>query len=792
MPQLDTSETPVSPATETGSQSRVAPNVAEYWLEATERIMDDLDCTPKQKLKGAVHLLCNESYQWLTVKEGTQPNRLTWEFFKTTFQSKYVGANYIDARKHEFLNLAVLIAPQKEREFVVLVEKAKIAEDDKHHPDECWKRIGAYLRCGSFEHRIRECALKADQMQALALVYAARHRKDRDAPDVIIVVQGTVFLADLMELSIGEFDIILRMDCTTASGNSSVGNIRIVKDFSDVFPKELPGLPPNREVKFGIKLLSGTASVSITPYRIAPKELTELKVQLQELLDRGFIHPSVSPWGPPVLFVKKKDGTMRMCIDYRQLNKLTIKNKYPLSRIDDLFDQFRGASVFSKIDLHSRYPQLRVKKTDVHKTAFRTRYGHYEFLVMPFGKCEFWLREVTFLGHVVSAEEIRADPRKIEGVLDRKQPKNVYEIRSFPSLAVYYRRFVEGFSLIAAPLTKLLRKGLPFLEPGKEFVVHSDASHVGLRCVLMQDGKVVVYLSRQLKTHEGNYLKHDLELAAIELLKDYDCTIEYHPGKANVVADALSQIAMSDLRVMFARLSLFDDGSQLAELEVKSTWIGQIQDKQLGDESLSLRQSILREVHSSPYAMHPDDNKMYRDLRGLYWWLRLAKLYVSEIVKLLGVPVSIISDRDLRFTSRFWKKLHDWTSVLHSILNHLKAASDRQKSYADLRRREIECSVGDFVFLKVSPWKKLELPPELDRIHDVFHVSMLKRYHSDPSHFVSVEEIEFRPELTFEEEPVQILDRDVKNEPAGSSGKKVSEIEVLCEDQAVISASIEI
>lgn len=139
------------------------------------------------------------------------------------------------------------------------------------------------------------------------------------------------------------------------------------------------------EVEFGIELIPRTALVSIAPYRMVPKELAELKAQIQELLDSGFIHPSVSPWRAPILFVKKKDGTMRMCIDYRQLNRLTINNKYPLPRIDNLFDQFKGASVFSKIDIRSGYHQLRVKEADVHKMAFRTHYGHYEFLVMPFG-----------------------------------------------------------------------------------------------------------------------------------------------------------------------------------------------------------------------------------------------------------------------------------------------------------------------------------------------------------------------------------------------------------------------
>ena len=273
-----------------------------------------------------------------------------------------------------------------------------------------------------------------------------------------------------------------------------------------------------------IKIVPGTVPMSRAPYRMAPKELKELKSQLQELLDKGFIRPSVSSWGAPVLFVKKKDGTLRMCIDYRQINKVTVKNKYPLPRIEDLFDQLKGAGVFSKIDLRSGYYQLRVKEGDVPKTAFRTRYGHYEFLVMPFGltnapaafmdlmnrvfrpyvdqfvvvfivdilvyskdaqeheqhlrivletlrekklyaklsKCDFWLKEVSFLGHIVSAEGIRVGPAKIEAVVNWKSPQNVTEVRSFLGLAGYYRRFMRGFSVIASPLTKLLRKGIKF------------------------------------------------------------------------------------------------------------------------------------------------------------------------------------------------------------------------------------------------------------------------------------------------------------------------------------------
>ncbi|KAL2232343.1 UNVERIFIED_CONTAM: Retrovirus-related Pol polyprotein from transposon [Sesamum indicum] len=171
----------------------------------------------------------------------------------------------------------------------------------------------------------------------------------------------------------------------TMKVSSGVLDVPVVREFPDVFLDELPGLPPHREVDFEIDTIPGAAPISIAPYRMAPSELKELKKQLEELLDKGFSRPSISPWGAPVLFVKKKDGSMRLYVDYRQLNQITIKNKYPLPQIDDLLDQLKGATVFSKIDLRSGYWQLRIEEDSIPKTAFRTRYGHYEFVVMPFG-----------------------------------------------------------------------------------------------------------------------------------------------------------------------------------------------------------------------------------------------------------------------------------------------------------------------------------------------------------------------------------------------------------------------
>ncbi|GJT11130.1 putative reverse transcriptase domain-containing protein [Tanacetum coccineum] len=294
--------------------------------------------------------------------------------------------------------------------------------------------------------------------------------------------------------------------------------------------------------------------------------MKELSEQLQELSDKGFIRPNSSPWGAPVLFVKKKDGSFQMCIDYWELNKLTVKNRYPLPRIDDLFDQLQGSSVYLKIDLRSAYYQLRVREEDISKTAFWTRYGHYEFQVMPFGltnapavfmdlmnrvckpyldkfvivfidniliysknkkeheehlkailkllkkeelyakfsKCEFWIPKVQFLGHVTDSQGIHVDPAKIESIKDWASPKTPTEIHQFLGLAVVFA-------------LKIWRHYL-----------------YGTKCTVFTDHKSLQHIldQKELNMRQRRWL---------ELLSDYDCEIRYHLGKANVVADALSR-----------------------------------------------------------------------------------------------------------------------------------------------------------------------------------------------------------------------------------------------------------
>ncbi|KAL0544325.1 hypothetical protein IC582_019438 [Cucumis melo] len=579
----------------------------------------------------------------------------------------------------------------------------------------------------------------------------------RSLPQVISAIRASKLLSQ------GTWGILASV-VDTREVDVSLSSEPVVMDYPDVFPEELPRLPPHREVEFAIELEPGTVPISRAPYRMAPAELKELKVQLQELLDKGFIRPSVSPWGAPVLFVKKKDGSMRLCIDYRELNKVTVKNRYPLPRIDDLFDQLQGATVFSKIDLRSGYHQLRIKDGDVPKTAFRSRYGHYEFIVMSFGltnapavfmdlmnrvfrefldtfvivfiddiliyskmEAEHEEHLRVFLGHVVSKAGVSVDPAKIEAVTGWTRPSTVSEVRSFLGLAVDQ----EGSSfcleqggedsfqnlkqkLVTAPV-------LTVSDGSGSFVIYSDASKKGLGCVLMQQDKVVAYASRQLKSHEQNYPTHDLELAAVvfalkiwrhylygekiqiftdhkslkyfftqkelnmrqrrwlELVKDYDCEILYHPGKANVVADALSRKVSHSAALITRQAPLHRDleraeiavsvgavTMQLAQLTVQPTLRQRIIGAQSNDPYLvekrglaeagqakgfsissdgglvferrlcvpsdsAVKTELLSEAHSSPFSMHPGSTKMYQDLKRVYWWCNM-KREVAEFV----------------------------------------------------------------------------------------------------------------------------------------------------------------
>jgi hypothetical protein len=525
----------------------------------------------------------------------------------------------------------------------------------------------------------------------------------------------------------------------------------VVCEFPNVFPEDLLRLPPERDVEFVIELKPGTAPISRRSYQMPPNELAELKTQLQDLLEKGFIRPSSSPWGCPTIFVKKKDQTLRMCVDYRPLNEVTIMNKYPLPRINILFDQLTGARVFSKIDLRSGYHQIRIQPKDIPKTAFTTRYGFFEYLVMSFGltnapahftylmnsvfmpeldkfvevfiddiliyskneeehakhlrivltrlrehqlyakfsKCAFWLEEIQFLGHVLSAKEIAVDRSKVKDILEWKPPTTVHQVRSFLGLDGYYRRFIPDFSKIVKPITGLLKNDTKFdwsskcneafkqlkvllttapvlAQPdiGKPFDVYCDASGSGLGCVLMQEGRVIAYASRQLRHHEEHYPTHDLELAAVvhalkiwrhyllgntchlytdhkslkyiftqselnmrqrrwlELIKDYDLEIHYHLGKANVVADALSRkaschcltVRTSDTTLCQEmeklNLGMIQHGT-LTQLKLESVLLHRIIDAQRSDKGM-------KHIHEKIEA--DKANCFRKDDQGILWF----------------------------------------------------------------------------------------------------------------------------------------------------------------------------
>ncbi|GJW72174.1 putative reverse transcriptase domain-containing protein [Tanacetum coccineum] len=580
------------------------------------------------------------------------------------------------------------------------------------------------------------------------------------------------FNIDLMPIELGSFDVIIGMDwlrrchavivcdekllqvpygdetltfCGNKSSNRRESRLTVIscskaQEYMAKGCQDLPGLPPARPVEFQIDLIPGAAPVARAPYRLAPSEMKELSEQLQELSDKGFIRPSSSPWGAPVLFVKKKDGSFRMCIDYQELNKLTVKNRYPLPRINDLFDQLQGSNIYSKIDLRLGYHQLRVREQDIPKTAFRTRYGHYEFQVMPFGLTNAPADKKEHEEHLKAILEllkkeklgIHVDPAKIESIKDWASPKTPTEIRQFLGLAGYYRRFIEGFSKIAKSMTKLTQKGIKFdwgekeenafqlikqklcsalilalPEGSEDFVVYCDASHKGLGAVLMQREKVIAYASRQLKVHEKNYTTHDLELGSVifalkiwrhylygtkctvftdhkslqhildqkelnmrqrrwlELLSDYDCDIHYHPGKANVVADALShKERIEPLRVQALVMTIgLDLPKRILEAQIEALKPKNLKNEEVGDmirkdipkEKLEpradgtlclngrswlpcyggLKSVIMHESHKSKYSIHLGSKKMYQDMKKLYWWPNMKADIATYVSKCL-------------------------------------------------------------------------------------------------------------------------------------------------------------
>nr|GEZ66380.1 retrotransposon protein, putative, Ty3-gypsy subclass [Tanacetum cinerariifolium] len=526
-------------------------------------------------------------------------------------------------------------------------------------------------------------------------------------------------------------------------------DIRTVCDFSEVFPDDLIGLPPVREIEFRIDLIPGALPVVRSPYRLAPSEMQELSNQLKELQEKGFIRPSHSPWGARVLFVKKKDGALRMCIDYRELNKQTIKNRHPLPRIYDLFDQLQEHEAHLKTIL-----DILMK----------------ERLYAKFLKYEFWLKEVQFLGHVVNKEGIHVDPSKVKSVKNWKTPESPSGICLFLGLAGYYRRFIENFSKIAKPLTQLTQKNKVYVWGDKQeeafcilkeklcnapvlalpdgpndFMVYCDASNQGFGCVLMQRDK--------------SGLKAKILEAHGEASKDLKAPAEWLKG-------------------LERHFETQDDGGVYFFDRV---WIPSVG---------GIRNLIMDEAHTSRYSVHPGADKMYYDLRDLYWWPGMKRDIAEYVSKCLTSPVIWTEIGESQLIGP--EIVQETTEKIFQIKERLKTARSRQTSYADKRRKPLEFKVGDRVLLKVSPWKGvvrfgkkgklapqyvgpfeivervgqvaywLKLPQELSCIHDTFYMSNLKKCLAESDAQIPLEEIKVDENLRFVEEPIEIVERDVK------------------------------
>ncbi|KAK1664842.1 hypothetical protein QYE76_053001 [Lolium multiflorum] len=541
------------------------------------------------------------------------------------------------------------------------------------------------------------------------------------------------------------------------------------EEFGDMFPEEVPaGLPPLRGIENQIDLIPGASLPNRAPYRTNPEEMKEIQKQVQALLDKGYIRISLSPCAVPVILVPKKDGTWRMCVDCRAINNITIRYRHPIPRLEDMLDELSGAAVFSKIDLRSGYHQIRMKEGDEWKTAFKTKFGLYEWLVMPFGltnapstfmrlmnhvlrdfigkfvvvyfddiliysrnesdhtihirhvlqvlrdnqlygnleKCTFCKDKVIFLGYVVSKHGVEVDVSKIEAIQYWPTPMNVSQVRRFHGLAGFYRRFVPNFSTIAAPLNDLTKKGVifewgaaqdhafdelkrlltsaPLLalpDFNKQFEIECDASGIGIGGVLMLEGRPIAYFSEKLSGAKLNYPIYDKELyALIRVLEESHAGgLMGHFGREKTLLMLADHFYWPKMRRDVDRyvrrcITCNKSKSKLkphglyTPLPAPSTpWEDISMDFVLGLPRT-------KRGHDSIFVVVDRFSKLshfiacYKSDDASH----IANLFFREIVRLHGVPKTIVSDRDVKFMSYFWKTL--WrklgTKLLFSTTCH--------------------------------------------------------------------------------------------------------------------------
>ncbi|RVW97795.1 Retrovirus-related Pol polyprotein from transposon 297 [Vitis vinifera] len=521
---------------------------------------------------------------------------------------------------------------------------------------------------------------------------------------------------------------------------------KILDDFSDLWPAELPNeLPPMRDIQHAIDLIPGASLPNLPAYRMNPTEHAELKRQVDELLTKGFIRESLSPCGVPALLTPKKDGSWRMCVDSRAINKITIKYRFPIPRLDDMLDMMVGSVIFSKIDLRSGYHQIRIRPGDEWKTSFKTKDGLYEWLVMPFGLTN---APSTFMR--IMTQGVETDPEKIKAIVDWPVPTNIHEVRSFHGMATFYRRFIRNFSSIMTPITECMKPGLfiwtkaankafeeikskmvnpPILrlpDFEKVFEVACDASHVGIGAVLSQEGHPVAFFSEKLNGAKKKYSTYDLEFYAVvqairhwqhylsykefvlysdhealqylnsqkklnsrhvkwsSFLQLFTFNLRHCAGIENKVADALSRktlllVNMSTTTIGFEELKhCYDNDADFGDV-----YSSLLSGSKVTCIDFQILEGFSKMAHFIPCKKASDASYV-------------AALFFKEVVRLHGLPQSIVSDRDVKFMSYFGKpcglgnllrcivrdQLRKWDNVLPQAEFAFNSSTNRTTGYS--------------------------------------------------------------------------------------------------------------
>ncbi|GJZ85427.1 putative reverse transcriptase domain-containing protein, partial [Tanacetum coccineum] len=677
--------------------------------------------------------------------------------------------------------------------------------------------------CGEQGHTKNRCPKKVKQAEVREVcgrAYAIKHAEPK-GPNVVTV--NYIFEIDLMPIELGMFDIIISMDWLVKHdaiivcgekviripyGNKTLivegekggsrlkiiscikaQDVPVIHDFPKVFPEELQGLPPPRQVEFRIDLVPGAAPVARAPYRLAPSEMKELSVQLQEMLEKGFIRLSLSPWGAPVLFlhIKEEDipitafrtwyghfefhvmpfGLTNAPAVFMDLMNRVCKSyldKFVIVFIDDILIYYMDKEEHGK---HLKIIQELLKK---------------ERLYAKFSKCDFWLNLVQFLGHVIDRSGVHVDLAKIKAI----------KSWAASTTSTEGEEEEEAFQTLKQKLCCALILALP--EGTKDFIMYYDASLKSYGAVLMQREKVIAYASIQLKVHEENYTTHDLELGAVVFALRLWRHYLYGTKKANVVADALSRKGREKpLRVRALMMTIHNDlPKQIREAQEEAMKRKNVKAENLGrlikpifefcpDGTCcfgnrvwfprygGLRDLVMHESHKSKYSIYPGSDKMYQDLKLLYCWPDMKAdiaTYVNvqserTIQMLEDMLRACVIDFGNSWDRHFLLVEFSYNNCYHAsikvapyealygkkcrspIKNRLLAARSRQKSYADRRLKPLEFEVGDMVLLKVSPWKGVKCLAEGDAV-------------------VLMEEIQLDDKLHMIKEPVEIVDKEVK------------------------------